>query len=73
MQITTIKLQKRTKRLLDTFKTKDESYNTAINKLVLQVKHQNMEKKLKEAYQNRAKYLGEFEDWENASNEVPNE
>lgn len=69
MQITTIKIHKKTKSVLDKFKTKKESYDTAINKLVSQIKHKDLEKELKEAYQDRSRY-SEFEEWENASSEV---
>jgi len=72
VQITTIKLQKRTKHLLDSLKIKQDSYDATIHKLVLKVKHKDLEKELIKAYQDRSRY-SEFAEWENASNEVPND
>ena len=70
---TTIKIHSETKHELDALKEPNESYNEVIVKLVSQSKKKNIEKELIECYKGRAKYMDEFEEWENASNEVPYE
>ena len=71
MEVTTIKLYKTTKAMLDSFKQKNESYDDIITRILSYFKNKNLKKELIEAYSNMGKedlkILGE---WENASGEV---
>ena len=71
MQITTIKLQKTTKATLDNFKTRKESYDFAIKRLLSHQGHNNLKSSLIEAYKNMGKDdLSLLAAWEPASHEV---
>lgn len=69
--ITTIKLEKATKKALDTIKLSSETYDVAVRKLLYQVKQQSLKAELKEAYTQKARTdLEILEEWEPASVEV---
>ena len=71
MDVTTIKLQKKTKSALDKFRSGHESYDQVIKKLVSVVKQKNLKKQLIEAYQSMGKAdLEILEEWESASREL---
>ncbi len=71
MDITTIKLHKRTKHALDRLRLKRDSYDLAIQKLIFQVMHDNLKKKLIEGYSSLGKEdLAILNEWETASNEL---
>jgi len=69
--ITTIKLKKKTKMKLDSFRKEGESYDFVVNRLIEQAKRKELKAKLKEAYLEMAdrdkKLVGE---WEAASSEL---
>ncbi|GEM_PF-2513527 len=74
MEITTIKLQRKTKQALDTFKGKRESYDRAIQKLVTAVQEKGLKKQLIAAYQQMGQdELDILHEWDPASAEVDNE
>ncbi|MBI5066076.1 hypothetical protein HZA97_07600 [Candidatus Woesearchaeota archaeon] len=71
MDITTIKLHKRTKHSLDKLRLKRDSYDVAIQKLIFQVRHENLKKKLIAGYSSLGKEdLANLNEWETASKEV---
>ena len=69
--VTTIKLQKSTKSALDNLKANSESYNAAINRLIVTVNNTNLKDELIEAYQNIGKSdVQLLKKWDKASKEV---
>jgi len=71
MEITTIKLHKSTKSILEEFKNKDESYDIVIRRLIYNLKRMNLKDDLIEAYKNMGKSdLKILKEWESASNEL---
>ena len=69
--ITTVKLERTTKKALDSLRSSSDSYDLAIKKLIAQVKQQSLKAELIEAYTKKAKTdLEILEDWEPASQEV---
>ena len=69
--ITTIKLQKRTKYVLDNLKDNSESYDAAIRRIISSVKNKNLKADLIEAYKSMGKKdLGMLEEWDKASGEL---
>lgn len=71
MEITTVKIHKSTKVVLDTLKNNSETYEDIINRLISERINKNMKKKLIEAYKSMGKKdLVILEEWETASNEL---
>ena len=71
MDVTTIKIRKKTKSALDKFRSENESYDKVIKKLVSIVRHKNMKNQLIEAYKGMGKVdLDILEEWEAASQEL---
>jgi len=71
MTVTTIKLQRSTKNALDNFKSKVDSYDSVIRKLVFTVQQKNLKSQLIEAYKKMGKEdLDTLEEWEPASHEM---
>ena len=71
MEITTVKIQKRTKNELDAFKAERESYDEVISKMISALKQKDLKKRLIEAYKSMGKNeLELLQEWEPASQEV---
>lgn len=71
MEVTTVKVQKKTKSALDEFREEQESYDDVIQKLVSTAKQKELKKRLIEGYQNIGRdELELLEEWEPASQEV---
>lgn len=71
MDITTIKLTKRTKSGLDRLRQENESYDRIIGKLLSQAQAKELKLRLVEGYQKKAKEdLEIMEEWEAASGEL---
>ena len=69
--ITTIKLEKSTKQELEQIKPKSESYNSAIKRLLSNVKKANLKGELIEAYKSMDKRdLKLLEEWDKSSSEI---
>ena len=71
MNLTTIKLHKRTKIALDRLKKKTETYDDIINRIIYRLEQKKLQSDLIEGH----KKLGEeqlhlLEEWKNASNEM---
>ena len=74
METTTVKLQKRTKFLLDRLKKKHESYDKVILRIASSNKKNELRKKLIENYKKAYNADRELvKEWEVASSEVPDE
>ena len=74
MEITTVKLHKKTKSALNKFKQNSESYEDAIKKLISKVEHEDKKSELIEAYKNMNNQDIEIlEEWETTSAEIENE
>ncbi|HIH15648.1 MAG TPA: hypothetical protein HA360_01255 [Nanoarchaeota archaeon] len=68
MEITTIKLQKKTKSELDKMKQNQETYDGIIKRLVAEIKKKYQKKELIEGYSQIGKEdLKELEGWETAT------
>ncbi|HEV8289345.1 MAG TPA: hypothetical protein VGQ00_00100 [Candidatus Norongarragalinales archaeon] len=71
MNVTTVKVMKRTKAALDEVRKQRESYDDVIFKLVSRVKHESLSAKLVEGYKRVGRDdLRILAEWENASREV---
>lgn len=71
MDITTVKIHKKTKMAMDEIKQKNETYDDVIKRLTAKAKRQNLVKELVEGYKVRAKEnLEILEDWEAASEDL---
>ncbi len=71
MDITTVKIKKRTKSALNQFREKSESYDNIINKLISKIKSKNLKNELIQGYKESAKdNIKLLEEWENASKEL---
>ena len=71
MQITTIKLQEKTKLALDTLKLDNETYDSAVERLISQIRTKDLRKVLAEGYKNQSKaHLALLDEWESASKET---
>ncbi len=71
MEITTVKIHKNTKAILDTLKNDSETYENIINRLISERINRNMRKELIKAYKSMGKKeLTILEEWETASNEL---
>ena len=71
MQITTVKIKKRTKNALDTVKSEKESYDEIIQRLVNDSKGKRLEEELIKGYQQVGKEeLSILKDWEPSSSEL---
>ena len=71
MNATTIKLHKRTKSALDELRSENESYESVINKLIMQARNKNLKNELIAAYKQLGKEeLDTLKEWEAASQEV---
>ncbi|MAE42919.1 hypothetical protein CMO93_04050 [Candidatus Woesearchaeota archaeon] len=71
MNTTTIKLKKITKSALNHLKSRRESYDDAIHKLIEQSKDKTLESELIEGYKSLGKEdLKMLEEWETASREI---
>ena len=70
-QITTVKLQKRTKKALDELKEGSESYDEVISTLILNVKRKSLKEQLIEGYKSiDAEDMKEFHEWEAVSTKI---
>ncbi len=71
MEITTVKLYAKTKGELDLFKTKKETYDEVIKRLLAEVKQRDITKKLIEGYKKMGKEeLEILKEWDFTSSEV---
>lgn len=71
MDITTVKIHKKTKMAMDEIKPKNETYDDVITRPTAKAKRQNLVKELVEGYKVRAKEnLEILEDWEAASEDL---
>ncbi len=70
-EVTTVKLNKRTKATLDELKGERETYDDVISKLVSQVRVKSMKAELAEEYKKLGKDdLRLMQEWETASSEL---
>ena len=71
MEITTVKIHKSTKTVLDTLKNNTETYEDLINRLINERTNKKIKKELIEAYKSMGKKdLEILEGWETSSNEL---
>jgi len=71
MEITTVKVQKRTKLALEELKTESESFDVVIAKLISYARKIDLKKKLIDAYKSMGKKdVLVLKEWETASKEV---
>ena len=71
MDATTVKVAQSTKRVLDQFRTDNESYDQIIRKLARLVSRKDLKAQLIKAYQQMdAETLATLTAWEHASNEL---
>ncbi|MBI4140438.1 hypothetical protein HY485_01230 [Candidatus Woesearchaeota archaeon] len=71
MEVTTVKVQKRTKLALEELKVERESFDVVISKLILCAKKIDLKKRLIEAYKSMGKNdVLVLKEWETASREV---
>lgn len=69
--VTTVKLHKATKAVLDNLKGEQESYDDVIKKLTAHAQNQSLKKELINGYKSQGKEEINFlEEWEPASSEV---
>jgi len=71
MEITTVKLYKETKQTLDALKTKNETYDQLVQRLINYVKKKNLRSELIQAYKEMGtRDLALLEEWDSASLET---
>ena len=71
MEVTTVKIHKNTKAVLDTIKRDSETYEEIIHRLITERMNNNMKRELIEAYKSMGKKdLKILEDWEISSSEL---
>lgn len=65
MEITTVKVRKKTKSELDSMRAEQETYDHLISRLIAHLRRKELQKKLKEGYQKMGqKDLQILEEWE---------
>ena len=71
MEITTVKLRRKTKNELDTMRANQESYDQLISRLIIHIKRKELKKELIEGYKKmNQKDIEILEEWEGATLEL---